>query len=310
MNKALKLKGFDLPIKSEWKTFEDVSYLKLQFRSAKSASDLILKGLKVGPSEDRMIYPLIIFPYLKDKTVIGMMTHHEVQIESTGFTNKMTILQCFSQYEILDIIEISSNKFIVIFVKQPVARQILNSEKMVFGNVIWKFSTPETIIHITRKSFKEHFLNELEILQLAQQNALLLQANQMNRNKLTLSSSNQPAIRHELIPPPSNFEGSKSQQHYNDHDSNKNYEERKDGYKKNYNNNSHYRSNYRDNRQQYQRDQRGGRDDYERNERRNNYNDNYHNKGDYQQRYYNNSSHNNRDNRNRSNQDRHYGNNY
>lgn len=91
--------------------------MKVEFRNSKSANEVILKGCKVGPQQGEKNYPLMIFPWIKDKSVTDMMMYHEVQIDSSAPTNKFFIYQYFSNYELLDIVEISPTKFIIVLVK-------------------------------------------------------------------------------------------------------------------------------------------------------------------------------------------------
>lgn len=120
-----------------------------------------MRGLRVGPAPG---YPVIILPWLKDKTVNEMIQHHLAEVECSQPISKVILCQAFGPFEILDLIseEEISSKFLAVFVKQPHARSLLQQGQYIAEPYTFKLSQLDKPACIVRKSYRNTLVNEME----------------------------------------------------------------------------------------------------------------------------------------------------
>jgi hypothetical protein len=200
---AIEFAGLEKPVSHEWKNSGDISYLKIEFAKKEIADILLMNALRVGPAPG---FPVIILPWLEDKSVAEMLLHHQVDIECSQPITKLQLCQSFNAVgsEFIEAIsdEPISKKFMAIFLKQPHARNYLHKGTFTVEPFTFKFLPAEKPISIVRKSFRNSLFTELDN---ARKQATQLQQpvlqQQTSKPPLVLSTSAQAPVKHEIIPP-------------------------------------------------------------------------------------------------------------
>ena len=123
---SLKAQGLQVPESFEWKEESQINYLKVYFEDPNKALDLILRDIKIGFNPESLVYPIMVLPYMEEMTMTDMLKYHEVQVDSSVDIDTLSLYIHYIKFgDILDILEISPKKHIIIFTKQPKALNVI-----------------------------------------------------------------------------------------------------------------------------------------------------------------------------------------
>ena len=158
---ALKFQGIELPIKWEWVDESVTQYLRLGFKSDKTVKELILKEINVGPTLEDLIYPVLILPWLKDKTIDDLLVYHQVQVESSIPVDSLFLDLFYSPYgPIADVIDMKPSKHVLIFTKQPHAQYVLSIPQISLQKnnieIVMKHAVVDNCYPLVRKNLEAH----------------------------------------------------------------------------------------------------------------------------------------------------------
>jgi len=158
---SLKAQNFEEPIEVEPVEEGVVRYLKLGFKSDQTVRDLISDDIYVGPTNESLIYPVLVLPCIKDKKADELLVHHQVQVDSSIPLDALFLGLFYDPYGMMvDCVDMKPTQHVLIFSKQRYAEKVLAIPNISLQKddieVVMEHHLVENCYPLLRKNLESH----------------------------------------------------------------------------------------------------------------------------------------------------------